>query len=520
VGKYIWPKLPSSWQLVKLGNIAKVSYGKALTAESRKPKGAFRVYGSGGIVGKHDEFLFNGPSIIIGRKGSVGTVFYEKDPFWCIDTAYYLEDIHQNLDIEYLTYLLDFLALERLTIVVGVPGLNRKTLESITIPMPSLPEQKRIVEIFKQVDDLQWKQRKNVEKINQSYKILFIELFGDPVFNSKGYKQYKLSELGDLDRGVSKHRPRDAVFLYGGKYPFIQTGDVTNSGGWIEAFSQTYSEAGLAQSRLWPSGTLCITIAANIAKTGILEFDACFPDSVVGFLPNDEVTSEYVMFALNLWQEFIEQRAPQAAQKNINLKILRNINILKPPKDLQLRFNAIVHELRKLSVGIGDLVGLRHKLLEGAFFGELTTEWRIANYSKIEAWLNDHIADIPKRLQRISSQEIIQAKKPELDHLSRSWVIAQLSKSQAAVYRALDNWERILIASEDLDRFVEEWLVDDQAEDAQEQVRRALNQLVGLGLIKQVSLPNQVGEYVAGYRTIREDELTKADDLKRLGANA
>ena len=97
------------------------------------------------------------------------------------------------------------------------------------------------------------------------------------------WTQQKISSLGDFDRGKSKHRPRDAARLYGGPYPFIQTGDITNSNGRITNFRQTYSEAGLAQSRLWPEGTLAITIAANIAETALLTFPACFPDSVVGF---------------------------------------------------------------------------------------------------------------------------------------------------------------------------------------------------------------------------------------------
>ena len=150
-------------------------------------------------------------------------------------------------------------------------------------------------------------------------------MFGDPISNPKGYRKVALGKLGQLDRGISKHRPRDAAFLYGGDYPFIQTGDVTNSGGWIISHSQTYSEAGLAQSRLWPKGILCITIAANIARTGILTFDACFPDSIVGFLPGPDVTIEYVMYAIGLFQYHLEAQAPQAAQKNINLQVLRTL---------------------------------------------------------------------------------------------------------------------------------------------------------------------------------------------------
>src|ERR1043165_927970 len=109
-----------------------------------------------------------------------------------------------------------------------------------------------------------------------------------------GWRMVKLSDLGEVNRGRSRHRPRNAPHLYGGPYPFIQTGDIANCDNYIKEHHQTYSEDGLKQSKVWPAGTLCITIAANIAKTGILTYPACFPDSVVGFLPRDGVVTEYV----------------------------------------------------------------------------------------------------------------------------------------------------------------------------------------------------------------------------------
>jgi type I restriction enzyme S subunit len=102
----------------------------------------------------------------------------------------------------------------------------------------------------------------------------------------EGWRKFKLTDLGKLARGKSKHRPRDAAFLYGGPYPFIQTGDIKSANHKIFHHHQTYSEAGLAQSKLWPKGTIAITIAANIADTGILSFPSCFPDSVLGFIAN------------------------------------------------------------------------------------------------------------------------------------------------------------------------------------------------------------------------------------------
>ena len=113
-----------------------------------------------------------------------------------------------------------------------------------------------------------------------------------------GYK--RLDELGTVARGKSKHRPRNDPCLYGGEYPFIQTSDVKNADLYLSKYSQTYNEKGLAQSKLWKPSTLCITIAANIAETAILKINACFPDSIVGFVANKEIADvKFVKYYLD-----------------------------------------------------------------------------------------------------------------------------------------------------------------------------------------------------------------------------
>ncbi|MFZ7129664.1 restriction endonuclease subunit S [Avibacterium avium] len=135
----------------------------------------------------------------------------------------------------------------------------------------------------------------------------------------------KLSDLGELARGKSKHRPRNDKKLFGGKYPFIQTGEVRAANRVIKEYEQTYSEFGLEQSKLWKKGTLCITIAANIAETAFLGFDACFPDSIVGFSALKAVSPEYIELFIKSARTKIEAYAPATAQKNINLNTLENL---------------------------------------------------------------------------------------------------------------------------------------------------------------------------------------------------
>ncbi|MCR4819201.1 MAG: restriction endonuclease subunit S [Fretibacterium sp.] len=159
------------------------------------------------------------------------------------------------------------------------PTINWRDLRELEFNLPPMDEQRKLARVLWAVNDTIEAYKKLIAATDELVKAQFVEMFGDPITNPMGWETATLSSLGELARGVSKARPRNLPELLGGKYPLVQTGEVTNSGTYIEHYESTYSELGLAQSKMWPKGTLCITIAANIAQTGILTFDACFPDS-------------------------------------------------------------------------------------------------------------------------------------------------------------------------------------------------------------------------------------------------
>jgi type I restriction enzyme S subunit len=229
---------------------------------------------------------------------------------------------------------------------VGLRHITKGQLDKIELSVPSFEVQSRIVDLLSRAENIVRMRREAEKNAKEIIPALFLDLFGDPATNPKGWPTQTFRDIGTLDRGKSRHRPRDAPHLYGGPHPFVQTGDVARSGGVITAYAQTYSDAGLAQSKLWPVGTLCITIAANIAETGVLAFEACFPDSVVGFLPGENVRTDYIQNWLHFLKPTLAAQAPQAAQKNINLEILRNLNVPIPPMSLQVVFEKYVKQLR------------------------------------------------------------------------------------------------------------------------------------------------------------------------------
>lgn len=312
---------------------------------SAREAGPYPYFGANGQVDSVAGFLFDEKLVLLAEDGG-----YFDDPnrpisylvdgkCWVNNHAHVLR-VGQMLVPEYLNYQLAYADVKPYLSGTTRAKLTKSDASRIPIVCPPLPEQRRIVDLLTRAEGIVRLRREAAAKAAELIPALFIHHFGDPATNPMGWTLLPFGAVGSLDRGKSRHRPRDARELYDGPYPFIQTGDVANSRGVIRAYSSTYSELGLAQSRLWRSGTLCITIAANIAKTGVLAFDACFPDSVVGFLPGSQVRTEFVQAWLGFLQPTLEANAPQAAQKNINLEILRALPVPVPPLNLQDKFVA------------------------------------------------------------------------------------------------------------------------------------------------------------------------------------
>lgn len=148
----------------------------------------------------------------------------------------------------------------------------------------------------------------------------------------------RIDDLGTVNRGKSKHRPRNDSILFGGSYPFIQTADVKKANLYITEYDTTYSDIGLAQSKLWDKGTLCITIAANIAESAILGIDACFPDSVVGFIPHKgKADLKFVKYLLDEFKVYMQQISKGTTQDNLSLDKLRRVKFNVPDYETQVK---------------------------------------------------------------------------------------------------------------------------------------------------------------------------------------
>ncbi len=169
--------------------------------------------------------------------------------------------------------------------------------------------------------------------------------------NESKYNQHwqnkVLNELGDFQRGKSRHRPRNDVALFeNGIHPLVQTGEVKEANLYITKHFTAYNDFGLAQSKLWPKHTLCITIAANIAETAILSYPMCFPDSVVGFNAFPNESSELFMhYVFTYIRRAIQNSASGSIQDNINIEYLTGLEFKIPFKNTQDNIVAVLSAL-------------------------------------------------------------------------------------------------------------------------------------------------------------------------------
>ena len=284
--------------------------------------------------------------------GGIPTVKYHKGKFVTGDNR-----IATSKDIDKLTnkYLYYFMRGNIHEIASYYRGASlkhpcMKDILKMTISYPSVQEQDKICGQFDVLEQIIEVRKQELQLLDDLIKARFVEMFGDPVSNSNGLPESTLPELGEFGRGISKHRPRNDPKLLGGDYPLIQTGDVANAGLYITSYSSTYSELGLKQSKMRDNGTLCITIAANIAKTSILKFDACFPDSIVGFNANEKTNNIFIHYWFSFFQAILESQAPESAQKNINLKTLSELKVIVPVKDKQDKFVEFIKQVDKSKV--------------------------------------------------------------------------------------------------------------------------------------------------------------------------
>lgn len=421
------------WPKTRLDGITKVEWGNTSITKASYVEQGFTAFSASGPDGYLPKAEWHGPAVVLSAIGArCGKCFLAGGGWTAIKNTIVIQGDAKRIDHTFLFYFLNDPTQWAIS-GSGQPFITLKTSRAVEVPLPPLLEQRRIVEAIElQLGRLdaavarlhaakaklkrykqavlkaavegalteEWREknpgvesaeliveriqerRATTEKTGRKTKTSTpaeLDLDSLPLL-PEGWIWSTLPQLGELNRGKSKHRPRDDKRLFGGPYPFVQTGEVRYANGRLTKYTTTYSEFGLSQSRLWPAGTLCITIAANIADTAVLEFDGCFPDSVVGFIPEeDSIDVHFAELFIRTVKQDIERYAPATAQKNINLEVLRDVAIALPPRAEQQELMRIAGDVLStidemestLDAQLSHSTRLRQAVLKRAFEGRL-----------------------------------------------------------------------------------------------------------------------------------------------------
>jgi type I restriction enzyme S subunit len=254
-------------------------------------------------------------------------------------------------------------------------NLDFSHFKRMPVPVPPSAEQRAIVQFLDwangRLERAIRAKRKVIALLNEQRQAIIHRAVTRGLDTSVPLKRSGITWLGDIPqhwkvrrvkqatrilRGKFSHRPRNDPSLYDGGYPFIQTGVVAQASKFITTYSQTLNEKGLAVSKLFPSGTLVMTIAANIGEVAVLTFDACFPDSIVGFVPSENADRDYLYMVFLCMKPELLREAPVNTQGNLNVERIGAMGMPFPPLDEQRQIaKQAESEMAEFDVGIDRL---------------------------------------------------------------------------------------------------------------------------------------------------------------------
>lgn len=396
--------LPVTWRMARLKHVASARYGKALPTDSREKAGQVPVFGSSTTTGFHDVAFHQKPSIVIGRKGTVGSVQYVNVPFWPIDTVFFLDNVSPCVDLRFLAAALTYFGLERYKIVVGVPGINRGDLENFQFPLPPLSEQQRIVDILQEAEEIRRFRAEAEAKTAELIPRFFISVFGDPGQNPKKWPRETLASLAEKysDGPFGSNLKSSHYVDRGVRVVRLQNIGVGSFLGDDEAFISEEHFASLAKHECLPGDVLIGTLGDPNLRACILPIKvgrALNKADCVQFRPDrSKVTAAYACWLLNMPGTLRMAQSLQAGQtrSRISMGRLAPLKVPCPPLELQLEFEKAVQEISEAEESIRQSVkteeALASSLSAHAFSGQLTADWREAHQERLAIEARDRDA--------------------------------------------------------------------------------------------------------------------------------
>lgn len=325
------------------------------------PDGKYPIYGSGGIMGYADDYICEADTVIIGRKGNINNPIFVEEPFWNVDTAFGLSAKKEVLLPRYLYYFCRNFDFERLNKAVTIPSLTKSDLLKIEIELPSMENQQKIVDKLLKIEQIIWKRKQELQKLDELIKVRFVEMFGDPIINSFGIETKPMTEVCEIidgDRG--KNYPTADEFFDEGYCLFLNSKNVTSTGFNFDTcmFITKEKDEALRKGKL-SRGDVVLTTRGTLGNLAFYTEDVPFEHvrinsgMVILRMRQNVVDEVYfiVQFKMQL-ADIKEKVASGSAQPQLPISTMNKINILISDIAKQRQFASIVHQIDKLKFGV------------------------------------------------------------------------------------------------------------------------------------------------------------------------
>ncbi|MFS1473936.1 restriction endonuclease subunit S [Vibrio lentus] len=340
----------NNWPLVALKYIAMLKRGYDLPTKDRV-EGGVPIYAANGVNGRHNEVKIKGPGVITGRSGTIGKVHYTEQDYWPLNTALYVTNFHGN-DPKWVYYMLCAFKLDRYVEGAGVPTLNRNLVHDELIPLPPVEEQKRIAAILDKADAIRQKRKQAIDLADEFLRSVFLDMFGDPVTNPKGWETKSLKEVSSHINDCPHSTPKwtDAGVIC------LRTSNLTK-GGWNwddtryvsdETYKERTKRGKLEQDDIILSREGTVGIAALVPES----IEMCMGQRLVQVRANREfVLPEYLLYLLlfELEPKRITRLMAGSTSKHINVRDLKQLKILLPSIDLQRNFVELMNKSKEIT---------------------------------------------------------------------------------------------------------------------------------------------------------------------------
>jgi len=373
------------WRSAQLEDLVFLQRGFDITKDQQKP-GDIPVVSSSGINSYHSKAKSDGPGVVIGRKGSLGTVHYVEGPYWPHDTTLWSKDLKANHP-RFVYYFLHTLGLERYDVGNSNPTLNRNHIHRLDIKIPDYQIQERIASILSAYDDLIENNRRRIQLLEQSARLLYKEWFVHLRF--PGHEHVKIKD--GVPEGWEKKKIVDVCETIGGGTPSTKVseywdGDVT----WVVPSDITnndclalldsgrkITEKGLRESsaKMVPANTILMTSRASVGYFALMDIEVCTNQGFINIIPDDEQFMMYLLFNLMNRVEEIRSNAKGTTYPEISKGRFRDMDIIMPTSTLLTDFNELawdlIRQVRILKKSTGKLEKARDLLLPRLMNGEV-----------------------------------------------------------------------------------------------------------------------------------------------------